>query len=235
MTKSLTNATRWGGRRDDRLCATGFFRTALLDKVWWLVDPDGGRLLSKGLNNVRIDPDRAGATERFPYAEACLAKYGSVEAWRTAAAARMAAFGLNTVGAWSDDAVAAAGTTLAITPLLDLGQKFAFSFAGPAEPWGDAFPDVFDPRSRHSCNQRAAELCGPYRDDPAVVGWFVDNELRWGPDWRGGDELLTLFLKLPVGRPGRAAAVEFLRRALSRLCGVRSDLAHRPCRVRGAG
>ena len=51
----------------------------------------------------------------LPYAEACLAKYGSLDAWRTAAAARMASLGLNTVGAWSDAAVAAAGTTLAIT------------------------------------------------------------------------------------------------------------------------
>jgi agarase len=212
MTETHANATRWGGRRDDCLRPTGFFRTALLDGVWWLVDPDGGRFLSKGVNNVRIDPDRAGNTERVPYAEACLKTYGSVEAWRAAAAARLASWGLNTVGAWSDNEVARAGTALAITPLLDLGQKFAFSFAGPDEPWGDAFPDVYDPAFKVFAYKRAAELCGPYRDDPAVVGWFVDNELRWGPDWRGRDELLTLFLNLPLGRPGRAAAVVFLER-----------------------
>jgi agarase len=212
MTKTHANATRWGGRRDDRLHPTGFFRTALLDGVWWLVDPDGGRILAKGVNNVRIDPDRAADTERVPYAEACLAKYGSVESWRAAAAARLKSWGFNSIGAWSDDQVAKAGTTLALTPLLDLGQKFAFSFAGPAEPWGDAFPDVFDPRFEVFVRQRAADLCGPHRDDPAVVGWFADNELRWGPDWRGRDELLTLFLNLPPGRPGRAAAVAFLER-----------------------
>lgn len=212
MTEIHANATRWGGRRDDRSRATGFFRTALLDGVWWLVDPEGGRFLSKGVNTVRIDQDKVGDTERLPYAEACLAKYGSVEAWRTAAAARLKSFGFNSVGAWSDTEVARAGTTLAVTPLLDLGQKFAFSFAGPAEPWGDAFPDVFDPGCETFVNRRAADLCAPLRDDPAVIGWFADNELRWGPDWRGRDELLTLFLNLPVGRPGRAAAVAFLQR-----------------------
>ncbi|KAA5601229.1 agarase [Blastochloris sulfoviridis] len=214
MTETFTTApTRWGGRRDGRVAATGFFGTACLDGVWWLVDPEGGLLLSKGVNNVRIDPDFAGNTDRVPYAEACLGKYGSANAWRQAAAARLASWGVNTVGAWSDEAVAASGPTpLALTPLLDLGQKFAFSFAGPSLPWGDAFPDVFDPRFAPFVRQRAEALCGPHRDDPAVLGWFADNELRWGPDWRGRDELLTLFLKLPPGRPGRQAAVAHLRR-----------------------
>ena len=30
------------------------------DGVFWLVDPDGGRFLSKGVNNVRFDADHVG-------------------------------------------------------------------------------------------------------------------------------------------------------------------------------
>ena len=44
-----------------------------------------------------------------------------------------------------------------------------------------------------------------------ILGWFIDNELRWGPDWRGSDELLTLFLGLQRTAPGRAVAIDWLR------------------------
>lgn len=50
------------------------------------------------------------------------------------------------------------------------------------------------------------------KDDPSILGWFTDNELRWGPDWRGSDELLTLFLDFPARTPGREGAIEFLKK-----------------------
>ena len=44
-----------------------------------------------------------------------------------------------------------------------------------------------------------------------MLGTFIDNELYWSPDWRGADELLTLFLNLPSHRPGRVAAIARLQ------------------------
>ena len=44
--------------------------------MFWLVDPDGGRFLSKGVNNVRFDADHVGNTGRVPYADTCREKYG---------------------------------------------------------------------------------------------------------------------------------------------------------------
>jgi agarase len=44
-----------------------------------------------------------------------------------------------------------------------------------------------------------------------LLGTFIDNELYWSPDWRGADELLTLFLNLPSHRPGRVAAIARLQ------------------------
>lgn len=75
---------------------------------------------------VHFYQDKIQNSERVPYGEACRQKYGSEKAWRAAAAKRLAGWGFNTLGSWSDEAVAAAGTTLAVTPNLDLGMSFAW-------------------------------------------------------------------------------------------------------------
>ena len=82
--------TKWGGIVDDRLRGSGFFRVDERDGVFWLVDPDGGRFLSKGVNTVRFDQDHIDNTDRVPYADTCREKYGSQHNWRAAAANRLA-------------------------------------------------------------------------------------------------------------------------------------------------
>lgn len=205
--------TRWGGLADGRFPARGFFRVAAHDGVFWLIDPDGGRFLSKGVNNVRFDPDIIRNTEIMPYAEACRRKYGSEDAWRATAATRLSGWGFNTLGSWSDERLAATGeATLATTPNLDLGMTFAWQTndGNPHRPRQD-FPDVFDPAFARHIHERADARCAARRSEAGLIGWFIDNELRWGPDWRGPDELLTLFLNLSPDTPGRTAAIAFLR------------------------
>jgi hypothetical protein len=79
--------TRWGGIPRSNAPA-GFFRTENTSGIWWLIDPDGGRFLSKGVNTVCYNQDSIQNGDRIPYAQACRRKYGSEDAWRAAAAAR---------------------------------------------------------------------------------------------------------------------------------------------------
>ena len=79
--------TRWGGIADGRFRASGFFRVDEDNGVFWLVDPDGGRFLSKGVNTVCFEHDHIRNTRRAPYADACREKYGRVDIWRAATAA----------------------------------------------------------------------------------------------------------------------------------------------------
>ena len=202
--------TRWGGQAGHRP-ATGFFRVFARDGLHWLIGPDGGRFLSKGVNTVRFDQDAIQGSQRVPYAEACQRQYGSEAAWRQAAAKRLIGWGFNTLGSWSDEAVAA-DAALAVTPNLDLGMTFAWQTndTNPSWPKQD-FPDVFDAAFARHIAGRARELASPYADRANIIGWFIDNELRWCPDWRGPDELLLLFLKLLPSTPGRDAALALLR------------------------
>jgi hypothetical protein len=178
-----------------------------------LIDPDGGRFLSKGINSVRIDPDRIQNGNRIPYEEACVRKYGSVPAWRAVIAERLSQWGFNTLGAWSDEAVATAGSIpLALTPNLDLGMSYGWQ--NDAQQYDEVkqeFPDVFEPDFENHVRSRARHLWGKRNKNRNILGWFVDNELCWGPDWRGSDELLTLFLNLDLRSAGRNAPFAWLR------------------------
>ncbi len=195
---------------------SGFYRVEQREGVWWFVDPAGQPFLSKGVDTVRFAQDRIRGTETAPYADACRKKYGSEEKWRDAIARRLFSWGFNSLGAWADDELAkidVSGRRLARSPILNLGSRFVAEQSAGAHAWlHGVFPDVFDPRFEPSVQRTAREICAPQKDDATILGWFTDNELRWGPDWRGTDELLTLFLNMPVKASGREAAIEFLKK-----------------------
>lgn len=194
--------------------ATGFFHAEKREGRWWLVDPAGKPFLSKGVASVQIGADTIGDTDRSSYHEAVLMKYGTVERWREAAAERLLGLGFNTLGAWSDPDIARfefGGRQLCFTPNLDFVGKYVLE-KSHARAWQKGiFPDVFDPEFEVFVKLLAKERCAPLKDNPRLLGWFTDNELRWGADWRGKDELLPLFLGLPVSAPGRQVALQVLR------------------------
>ena len=191
-----------------------FFHTAKIDGRWWLIDPDGHRFISKGVTSVQFANDIIQGTQIRPYGQACKTKYGTIDAWRKATAQRLIGWGLNTLGGWSDDAVsqvAVSNQHLAYDPIIDFGANFV-GHKQRGQAWlHGIFPDVFDPDFEPFARARAREICTPRANDHWLLGWFTDNELRWGPDWRGPDELLTMFLALPATEPGKKAAVDVLR------------------------
>lgn len=192
--------------------ATGFFRVQNDNGVWWFIDPKGRRFISKGVTTVQYAQDNIQGTNRSPYRETNDAKYGSVDNWRKAIAPRLMEWGLNTLGAWSDAELAtieANGERLAYAPNLNLGALFVGT-AKQAWLRGN-FPNVFDPQFEIFARQKAQEECGPRKNDPQILGWFTDNELRWAADWRNDDELLASALQLPAGNPARRVAVVLLR------------------------
>jgi len=194
---------------------TGFYYVQKIDGRWYLIDPQGHRFISTGVTTVEYEQDIIHGTTIKPYGEATKAKYGSVEAWRKAVAERLMGWGFNTIGAWSDNDISkvdVGGKHLAYTAILGLGSGFVSEKVKGGEAWLQGiFPDVFDPDFVTYCQTRAQKSCAPHKDDPNLLGWFTDNEMRWGPDWRGKDELLVVFLNMPLHTPGRDAALQMLR------------------------
>jgi len=183
--------------------ATGFFHTEQIEGQWWLVDPVGNVFFSLGVNAVTFEADVIQGTNRIPYAEACLAKYGSREAWTAAALANLRELGFNTLGSWSGSYTFEQG--MPYTIILNIAAR-----AGANWQHGRA-ADLFSPSLDQAAEKAAAEICAPRRDSQLLIGYFLDNELHWGPDWRAPTTLLEEYLMLPPDAPGRKAALDFLR------------------------
>jgi hypothetical protein len=181
----------------------GYFRVEQRDGVWWLIDPDGKPTLSIGVNHIAWEPDKIKGTGPAPYREAVEKIYPDRNTWGLATLARLRMWGFNTMGAWSDTDLWTHGVPY--TMILNIGARSG------ADWWHGKPLDVYDPRFEKTAQDVAQELCAPRAGDRALLGYFSDNELRWGPDWRGKETMLEMYLKLPEGAAGHEKAVEFLR------------------------
>ncbi len=194
----------YGGYRNTKAKATGFFRVEQVDGRWWFVDPDGHLFFSLGVDVItpysatRVEgresffaalppPDlrpsmRAGA--RAPMAASfytwnLLRRFGSEwrQKWVELTLRRMDAWGFNTIANWSDPALGAARRKPYVITLRGWGIE--------AAPLG--MPDVYSPEWAVRVEKAAAEQCAPRKDDPWVLGYFVANE----PPWPGRESLLV--------------------------------------------
>ncbi len=170
------------------LRATGYFHTAFDGHRWWLVAPDGRPFYSTGINHVAADNDTDRVTGTCPYCQAVAARYPSVDSWANTTVQRLRSWGINTIGSWSD--VDRFAPRMPYTYLLGMAS---------GDDW---FSDAF---AAHAAAVAAGAVTAR-RDDPNLIGWVTDSELRWGPDWRGQSQLLDDYAKLPPGSPGRAVA-----------------------------
>ena len=189
----------WAGVTSE---ATGFFRVEKIDGVWWLIDPSGNAFLSKGVNHISFKANGSLALGYAPYGRATEAKYGDIDTWAKASLARLRSWNFNTVGAWSNTPTFGKGTPHAA--IMHISESIAKIKQG-------GFPDVFSPEFQAIAEKKAKEVCGPGSEDPWLVGYFLDNELRWGPDWRSKDTLFDDFLANPEDSPGKVRLVQLVR------------------------
>lgn len=193
---------RFGGRPDAALKATGFFRTEKQGSTWWLVDPDGGRFLHKGVASVNPIPT--------PGAQAALAKaFGDKAGWAEATTAQLRATGFNGTGSWCVD------DDLRLTTVRPVWSKLLSLMSGYGKVRGGTYmlpghvgypgdcPFIFDEGFEDYCRTATAAL-SVNRQDPWLLGYYTDNEMPWST------EMLPLYLKLPPADPGRRAAEAWL-------------------------
>lgn len=110
-------------------------------------------------------------------------------------------WGFNTVGSWSEQ-------------LPGMPYTLVLNLAASTQPdlWKKGIiVDYFSPEFREGVERRAAELCPALADDPWLLGYFTDNEMRWLPDIRSNESILEVFLKKPVESPGYQRAMAFLK------------------------
>ena len=196
---------------------TGFFRTAAKEGRDWVVDPLGRAVAITAIDHVRP----AGWKDRNlgydVYARFVETNYPSKEAWVDETLGRLRDWGFNTLANHCDEPLLR-HRGLAHTLTLYLGGSFARAGGKDPDrwitPWSGpctGLPNVFHPDFESEVRKAAARQCAPERDDPWLLGWFLDNELKWwGPDTARKD--LTLFdavRALPENHTARRALEAF--------------------------
>ncbi len=179
-----------------------FFYIEQINDVWWFIDPGGKAFISKGVNHISYTADFSPALKYSPYAKTTQEKYGTQKEWATETAQRLRAWGFNTIGAWSNEIMR--NQQIPYTVILNIASR-----AGGDWEKG-VFPDVYSSKFRQAARHLAQTQCQKRRDDIYLLGYFTDNELRWGPDWRSQESLLISYLKFKPKTDGNEKAIEFL-------------------------
>lgn len=180
----------YGGYQTTKVEPTRFFRVEQIDGKWWFVDPDGHLFLSAGCDvmNPESTTPVAGREEFFKelppaqlapqrlFASGAASfftwnlerRFGTEwrEAWRTFTFRRMDAWGLNTIGNWSDRGLWDAAKKPYAMPLA--GWRTKVSWLG--------LPDVYADEFESNADAAAREQCAPRKNDPFLLGYFLANE-----------------------------------------------------------
>ena len=195
--------TSYGGLVMAPTGATGFFHTTKRDGRWWLVDPENGLCLYRGVAGV--------SPQRTPGANAAWQmKFGGKTNWAIQTTALLRQHGFIGAGAWSDSAaLRSVPHPLVYTRVLDFMGGYGRKRGGTySQPGHTGYPGdcifVFDPDFETFCDEHARPLA-TNKDDACLLGYFSDNELPFRP------ASLSNYLALPEKDPGHQAAIAWLR------------------------
>lgn len=225
-------AGRWGGIATSPQTASGFFRVAqAASGRWMLVTPDGHPFFSLGVDavasaNPTIVAGRENLFAGLPQPGSALSRfYGLDEGrrtfdigranlarglgpdwrsrWPAAVVGRLQAWGFNTLGNWSEAALAPALPDMAFTDVEGA------SAAVPMD--GRSLPDPFDPRFAGVADEVAAVMATAGRGDAGLIGYFSGNELPWGEVDRPAEGITAHVLRLEPTSPARQALMADLQ------------------------
>jgi agarase len=176
---------------------------------WTLIDPSGRPFYSVGIDTVTASgsADRSG---KNAYRDTLKAKYGTDGAWADAQRKRFDEWGVNTIGAFSDEELFASRNI----PFTVIISTFNMDM------------DLWDPAWEHKMQALIAETTKRYADNQNLIAYFTDNEISWLIDLQAlyfpGREILVMgeYLHKPHGRE---VLVAFLRKRYKTPADVSAD------------
>jgi hypothetical protein len=147
----------------------GKFTTREVDGIWWLADPQGNLLFSRGVCCVNTGASWEDYTAENP-GYAAWQHFTHAGDWARSTVDSLKAWGFNTFGGWSDIPLFKRSGTLDLpfTVVLHCGSS-----AGA--PWFD----MWDPDIIKRVDAVAREEILKTGDHPLLVGYYSDNELGW--------------------------------------------------------
>jgi hypothetical protein len=191
--------SQYGGRKDRRVDATGFFRVQKVADRWWFVDPEGYLWYSVGCCSVRFNPTHRGQA-------ALKQRFADAEGWARHTARLLASHGFNTLGCWSwAEHFQTVQPRIPYTTQTNFMSSYGKLRGGTYQkPGHTGYTNdcifVFDPKFEEFCRRHAKKQLAATKGDPWLLGHFSDNELPFR------DDSLDRYLSLEPADPGRTAA-----------------------------
>ncbi|MFC6644428.1 hypothetical protein ACFQBQ_02240 [Granulicella cerasi] len=199
---------KWGGRMDVHATPTGFFYTKKIGDRWYAIDPEGNAYFHQAVVNIGPNPG--------PAATAAMQRdfNGDKKVWMARTHAYLQSLGINGAGAWSNtdlirNSPLQAAHPIAYTVILDVMSSYGKNRGGMHADIGHAgyLNDVifaFDPEFEKYADNYIKQQVSQYKNDPAVFGYFSDNEM---PVRRTN---LEHYLDLPHNEAGYQFAKKFM-------------------------
>lgn len=141
--------------------ATGYFRVEQVKGVWQMIDPLGNVFYTSGINSVTS----GSATVTLPD--------------------DILDLGVNTMGSWSDEDISGIPYCPRLNALVNFKNVRTDKVA-----WNKDVLPVFEPDFESYFQEKMTSWLDSYKNDPWVVGYFMDNELKFTSDQL--DSSLTL-------------------------------------------
>ncbi|MEN8126592.1 MAG: beta-galactosidase [Planctomycetota bacterium] len=213
-----------GWAEGPQLEATGFFRIKKYKDKWWFIDPEGRLFWSHGVNSVGFHAntpatqERLGLFEWLPQKDTLIydAAMGPKKAkptvnfwaanlarkhgpdWEETALdlihRRYRAWGLNTIGAWSQQRLWD-GKRTPYTAIVTTG------WTNPVELTQNPYGGVL----AENLTKTLQAYLNKYGQDPWCVGFFVDNEVHWS------DDLVSEVFAQKTSHPAKQAFIGLLK------------------------
>ena len=193
-----------------RGAATGFFHVETIDGLDWAIDPLGRAVVLQGVDHVSASGFHCEALGYSPYGRYVAQHYPDLDAWRAETLDRLTSWGFTLLGAGGDAGLR--HRALAHADCLFMSDRFTF---GDEEWWispnrhspGTSFPNVYNPNYEKALEWACRVKVARHRNDPWLVGYFIDNELAWwGGQKKNGLGLFDLAMALPIEHSARQAA-----------------------------
>ena len=138
------------------------------------------------------------------------------QAWARATLSRLESWGFNTAAAWCSEELYH----------LPVYHTRVVWFCRPARN-EDRLIDVFAPDYEQAVEQIAINEVAPHKDDPWLIGYFINNELPWygthGWPEDPNQSLFDRYLSLPSTAPGRQELFRFLHEHYADIAALRTD------------
>ena len=199
--------------------ATGFFHMETIDGRDWAIDPLGRATVLTGTDWCTPRGSFCTKLGYSPYGRWVKEHYPFDEAWAEETAGRLGSWGFTCLPCGGDESLLY--RTLAYANAADR-LYFSHRMCRGDPDWRiceyrpapcTAFPNVFHPDFEAACDWWARQRCAPYKDDPWLVGYFIDNELAWWGDVSANDAggLFDAVAKKPATHPAKKALLKYLQ------------------------